>query len=443
MELAAGSDQDEVRRAIEVIEVALAGDTHVRPSGSSPLAGALRRLLAKHEADCVAAFKTQIDIALALETTGLSVAGVAQGLESVSNETVTMAAASEQLEASVREISRNARTTLEKSEHARGLATSAREAAMGSNARNEEMEKELSATADEVDALEAMLRNIGTVVSDIDAIARQTNLLALNASIEAARAGEHGKGFAVVANEVKELSRTTASRTEQIETRIEEIIGSASKIAEAVRTNTAASKVTRKEASGAVENMMQLDAALGDLTAASKEIADILEQQSVAAREVASSTSTVASNARSLEKSFTEVLCHIEEGTRLAEQSLVNGPGKNHRTSIPLLAKLDHARWMRELADVISHRKDPAQSPGKDHRNCRLGKWYYSQGAELFGGSEVFARLEDPHAALHEMGLAVLEHMSEGRSEVAGLSYTAMTGISQQIQEMLDELTRI
>ena len=57
---------------------------------------------------------------------------------------------------------------------------------------------------------------IKDVVKLINDIANQTNLLALNAMIEAARAGEQGKGFAVVAQEVKALSRNTATATETI-----------------------------------------------------------------------------------------------------------------------------------------------------------------------------------------------------------------------------------
>ncbi|MEU7904895.1 methyl-accepting chemotaxis protein [Actinoplanes sp. NPDC049118] len=64
---------------------------------------------------------------------------------------------------------------------------------------------------------------IGDVVKLINSIAEQTNLLALNATIEAARAGDYGKGFAVVAGEVKDLARETAAATDDISRRIEAI----------------------------------------------------------------------------------------------------------------------------------------------------------------------------------------------------------------------------
>ncbi len=64
---------------------------------------------------------------------------------------------------------------------------------------------------------------ISHITKLITSIAKQTNLLALNATIEAARAGESGRGFAVVANAVMDLSKKTASATEDIRQKIESI----------------------------------------------------------------------------------------------------------------------------------------------------------------------------------------------------------------------------
>ena len=77
-------------------------------------------------------------------------------------------------------------------------------------------------------------RQIGDVVQLISEIAEQTNLLALNASIEAARAGEAGRGFAVVAGEVKDLANQTAQATDQISRQIKRLQAESDQSTEAI-----------------------------------------------------------------------------------------------------------------------------------------------------------------------------------------------------------------
>ncbi|MBP2305096.1 HAMP domain-containing protein [Azospirillum melinis] len=111
----------------------------------------------------------------------------------------TVAAATEELTASIAEIGRQ----VAESTRIAGQAVATAEKTDGT-----------------VRGLVDAAQRIGEVVQLITDIASQTNLLALNATIEAARAGEAGKGFAVVASEVKSLASQTAKATEEIGSQI-------------------------------------------------------------------------------------------------------------------------------------------------------------------------------------------------------------------------------
>ena len=117
----------------------------------------------------------------------------------VVGHTTAVAAAIDEMNASIADVARGAAITAEVTQTAVDAATRAAEL--------------VSDLAEESRAIEEVLGLIASVAS-------QTKLLALNATIEAAHAGEHGKGFGVVADEVKNLANSAADSTAEITNRI-------------------------------------------------------------------------------------------------------------------------------------------------------------------------------------------------------------------------------
>ena len=156
-----------------------------------------------------------------------------------------VAAATEQLNVSIQEIShRVAESTAITRSAVEGIST-------------------LDTTMNE---LSDAAQKIGEIVALIEQIAEQTNLLALNATIEAQRAGTAGKGFAVVANEVKVLAQQTATATKDIGGQVQHIQG---------RTNAAVSalKTVEQRVTKADSVVSSIASAIEEQNAVTKEIA--------------------------------------------------------------------------------------------------------------------------------------------------------------------------
>ncbi|GJE46316.1 methyl-accepting chemotaxis protein [Methylobacterium soli] len=142
----------------------------------------------------------EIDGAIARTDAESSAATQAAG--STAQTVQAVAAATEELAASVSEISDGMAKSRQATDDAHAQVTAA-----------EALTERLTQAAGAM----------GGIVGLIQTIAGQINLLALNATIESARAGEAGRGFAVVASEVKSLANQAARATEQITSEIDGI----------------------------------------------------------------------------------------------------------------------------------------------------------------------------------------------------------------------------
>jgi len=101
-------------------------------------------------------------------------------------------------------------------------------------------------------------------------------------------------------------------------------------------------------------------------------------------------------------------------------------------------AQEDHKDFVNHI--LLEAAKDKqAQLPSEvsDHHNCRLGKWYDSQGQATFGGLSAFRALEAPHAQIHATARQLLEAVHAGqRDQVARLS----ASLSEQEDLIIDRL---
>ena len=200
--------------------------------------------------------------------------GQIDGTRQISSQSASnvhsVAAAAEELVASIHEINQQVTRAL-------SISSTAKDQAQHSSSIIEELKSHAA--------------DIGQVIELINDIAAQTNLLSLNATIEAARAGEGGKGFAVVAHEVKELAAQTARATEGVKDRINSVQSSTQEAVNAIA-----------QIRGIIENITEI----------STSIAAAMEQQGSVTQEISANMQTASDATQQL----AENVNHIADAAR-------------------------------------------------------------------------------------------------------------------------------
>jgi methyl-accepting chemotaxis protein len=277
--------------------------------------------------------RTSTSLESAAQTTGSQAVLVLGEVGQTSVNIQTVAAASQELSASISEIGRQAG-----------------ESARGSTAAMQQAE----AVGAKVDELRQAAEEIGNVVKLINSIAGQTNLLALNATIEAARAGEAGRGFAVVAGEVKALAEQTAKATSDIAHQVASI---------------------QSATGGTAAAIQEITVTIRSVNETAVAIATAVEEQGAATQEIARSIESVTANASAMAHSMEQVQGAVD-------QTSINA-AEVKRTTTALSADTDILS--SEVQDFLSALGDLGQSRQLQTLNVNLATTANAGGQGVAG----------------------------------------------------------
>ncbi|MCF8487215.1 MAG: methyl-accepting chemotaxis protein [Rhodobacteraceae bacterium] len=255
--LMSGGVAEQVRRGIEGVTQSANHDAVQVVAASGPLSIigldwvlvseiALDEAMISADAMQRAAIMTETGVGLVIFVLGLL---AAQGLlrpirrlgQDVQRQAASVVEALKEASASARSAAETMAETAEETSRQSALVTGNSRATAGNVATVASATEELSASVREVVAgirktsdlvdtasdrakasevllveLERVAERITGMVGLINDIANRTNLLALNAAVEAAHAGNAGRGFAVVAGEIRKLALRTTTSTSEI-----------------------------------------------------------------------------------------------------------------------------------------------------------------------------------------------------------------------------------
>lgn len=235
-------------------------------------------------------------------------------------ETDQVAAAMNEVSATVEKMASNAQQAAQAAEQAGSDADKGRQIVLQAVEAINIVAGEVEKVAGVMQKVENDSASIARVVEIIKAIADQTNLLALNAAIEAARAGDQGRGFAVVADEVRTLASRTQQSTNEIQSIIDQLQGGTSQAAGVMLQAQHLAQDSVAKAAEAGTSFDAVTSAVATISEMNSVIAHAAEQHCAVSEDINRSIANITQVADETSSRTQQAASASEQLAQLAEQ---------------------------------------------------------------------------------------------------------------------------
>lgn len=264
-----------------------------------------------------------VEVAATSEQLGLSAKDVsAQAKQTMSDSqdqkdrTMMVVTAINEMGATVNEIAANAAQAAVTAKDADSESATGQQVVARARNTINQLSQDVAQVGEVIESLATHTKSIGSILDVIRAISEQTNLLALNAAIEAARAGEAGRGFAVVADEVRNLASRTATSTDEVQVMIDKLQ------AEAARA-VSAMELSRNRSHEGVQAVDEASQALSGISGQIAQISDMNIQVAAATEEQSTVVEDINRNVSEINE-ITQRTAKTAEAAAAASDALNN-----------------------------------------------------------------------------------------------------------------------
>lgn len=263
---------------------------------------------------------------------------VASSSQSLAEGSSEQASGIEETTASLEEMSSMTKQNAENAGHANSLMAKAKQVVGQATDSMEQLTSSMS-------EISRASEDTQKIIKTIDEIAFQTNLLALNAAVEAARAGEAGAGFAVVADEVRNLAMRAADAAKNTASLIEGTV-------KRVQEGSVLVGRTNEEFRQLTSNVVKSGDLVGEITAASQEQAQGIDQVNKAVSQMDQVVQQNAANAEESASASEEMSAQAEQMKSIVAElaGMVGGNGKRRP------ARMGKERVQATVSTVSSRR---------------------------------------------------------------------------------------